>query len=284
MGFPAGAVNNQVTTVNGITYTYSTAKTAWLRTSSPIFYTYTASSIPPTAPKLGDQWYDTTSDTIFQYIFDGTNNFWVDWSSGFQYTNPIITGATLIISGLSSLTGDVTAAANLVIGNQLTVNNDIVTSGDLIPTANVTQNIGSPSIWWGTFYGISTQAKYADIAEKYLADKWHPPGTVVVFGGTKEITISTASHDTRVAGVISTDPAYLMNADTDGLSVALTGRVPCFVKGPVEKGTLLVTSDQPGVAQAINMNMYKPGSVIGKSLENIDTTAVEIIEVAVGRF
>ena len=123
------------------------------------------------------------------------------------------------------------------------------------------------------------------MAERYTSDLEYSPGTVVVFGGQYEITESTKSHDPAVAGVISSNPAYLMNsALQDGVSVALTGRVPCIVKGPVKKGSVLVTSDVPGAAQAIDYNKFFPGVVIGKALEDLDSTDVKIIEIAVGRF
>jgi hypothetical protein len=134
------------------------------------------------------------------------------------------------------------------------------------------------------FNGVASSAKYADLAEKYTADSDYPAGTVVVFGGSAEVTITSTSHDTRAAGVVSTNPAYLMNSETGGVAVALTGRVPCKVRGPVRKGDLLVTSTTPGVAQPMNVEEYKPGCVIGKSLENFDINETTTIEVVVGRF
>lgn len=135
------------------------------------------------------------------------------------------------------------------------------------------------------FIGVASSAKYADLAELYTPDAVYQPATVVVFGGTEEVTISTESHDTRVAGVVSTNPAYLMNSElAGGVAVAFTGRVPCQVQGPVTKGSLLVTSDIPGVAQKLDNTKYLPGCVIGKALANIDNNEIATIEVAVGRF
>jgi hypothetical protein len=153
----------------------------------------------------------------------------------------------------------------------------------IVPSANLTYNLGSTTAWWNNIYGVSVQARYADLAEHYVADADYEPGTVVVFGGEKEITISTQSHDTAVAGIISTNPAYLMNAAIAGLPVALQGRVPCRVQGPVKKGDVLVTSTTPGVAQRIGMN-WQPGCVLGKALESINTNNIQTIEVVVGRF
>ena len=135
------------------------------------------------------------------------------------------------------------------------------------------------------FSGTATAARYADLAERYAADKEYKPGTVVVFGGDKEITQSTIYMDTRVAGVISTDPAHLMNSeagdDKTHPPVALQGRVPCKVIGKIKKGDMLVTSTISGVA--IATTEPKIGTVIGKALENYDSDHIGMIEVVVGR-
>jgi hypothetical protein len=107
---------------------------------------------------------------------------------------------------------------------------------------------------------------------------------VVIFGGDKEITISTSSHDPSIAGVISTNPGFLMNESLEnGLDVALQGRVPCRVQGPVKKGDRLVSSDLPGVACRMDKALYEPGCIIGKALEDITDNRVMTIEVVVGR-
>lgn len=158
-------------------------------------------------------------------------------------------------------------------------------TGNLVPSANLTYNLGSTANWFNTFYGVSVQAQYADLAENYAADSVYPAGTVLVFGGSHEITISSTSYDTRIAGVVSSNPAYLMNANAQNYTaVALTGRVPCQVVGPVAKGTVLTTSDIPGVAMALDPAHFQPGCVVGKSLENITENSIRTIEVAVGRF
>lgn len=158
-------------------------------------------------------------------------------------------------------------------------------TGNLVPSANLTYNLGSTTEWYNLIYGKSVQAQYADLAENYAADTVYPAGTVLIFGGSHEITISSTSYDTRVAGVVSSNPAYLMNANAQNYTaVALTGRVPCLVQGPVAKGTVLTTSDIPGVAMALDPARFQPGCVVGKSLENITENAIHTIEVAVGRF
>lgn len=134
------------------------------------------------------------------------------------------------------------------------------------------------------FLGVASSAKYADLAEIYIADTTYEAGAVVVFGGTAEITATTITHDTRVAGVISTNPAYLMNSEANGLPVAFTGRVPCKVRGPVKKGDVLVTSAYKLYAEKIDYAFYKPGCVLGKALGDVADNEFATIEVVVGRF
>ena len=134
--------------------------------------------------------------------------------------------------------------------------------------------------------GSKLQATYADLAEYYKSDVRLDMGDVVVFGGDFDITVTDVSHDHRIAGVVSTDPAYVMNAknnEPDYVAIALTGRVPCKVIGPVNKGDLLVTSTMIGYAQKLEVDKWTPGCVIGKSLENIGE-GQHTIEIAVGRY
>ena len=134
--------------------------------------------------------------------------------------------------------------------------------------------------------GTATAARYADLAERYAADQEYPVGTVVVFGGDKEITTTSTKMDTAVAGVISANPAFRMNCeageDATHPYVALAGRVPCRVAGKIKKGNILVTSGIPGVAVAA-VGDIKVGSMIGKALEDYDSDHIGTIEVAVGR-
>ena len=134
---------------------------------------------------------------------------------------------------------------------------------------------------WTLGSGASFQATYADLAERYRSDHQYEPGTILVFGGETEVTISTQANDRRVAGVVTTDPAYLMNAGIEGVDIALQGRVPCKVMGKITKGDLIVTSSIAGVGMA--NNDPKMGTVIGKALANYDSDIVGYIEVAVGR-
>lgn len=136
----------------------------------------------------------------------------------------------------------------------------------------------------GTLNGTASSAKYADLAERYTTDEDYEEGTVMVFGGDEEVTQCTNKFDKRIAGVISTDPAYLMNSELEGATVALVGRVPCKVIGEIRKGDLMVASDTPGHAEAWRDESNPPsGSIIGKALENKTGASTDVIEVVVGK-
>jgi len=124
----------------------------------------------------------------------------------------------------------------------------------------------------------------ADLAEYYEGDKEYEVGTVVVFGGDKEVTIEGKLANTRVAGVVSATAAFAMYDACPGLKnlIALQGRVPVKVIGKIQKGDLLVTSKIPGVAISAGEDA-KTGTVIGKALETYDSDHIGTIEVAVGR-
>jgi len=136
------------------------------------------------------------------------------------------------------------------------------------------------------FSGTATEARYADLAEKYISDAEYNPGTVMVFGGDNEVTQSSDQQQRTVAGIVSTNPAHLMNAELDGentASVGLVGRVPCKVTGFIKKGDLMVTSSIAGHAMGWRDESNPPaGSIIGKSLENKDSRGEGVIEVVVG--
>jgi len=157
----------------------------------------------------------------------------------------------------------------------------ISSAGIFNAQANGVGNIGSASTYFNTIFAKATSAQYADLAEKYTADANYAPGTVVMFGGSAEVTLCANDACSRVAGVVSTNPSYRMN---DGLQsahtamVALTGRVPTSVTGTVRKGDMMVSAGN-GVARAEANPQV--GTVIGKALADSEGDA--IIEVVVGR-
>jgi len=183
-----------------------------------------------------------------------------------------ITG-TASVAQLVSLTANDTTNETvfLTFADGATGNQGLETDANL--TYNPSSNLLSTT---------ATAAQYADLAEKYTSDQEYVPGTIVMFGGDAEVTISE-DRTKKVAGVVSTHPAYLMNSHLEGTSVevALQGRVPCKVEGTVHKGDMIVAGSTPGVGIAHNDPQL--GQVIGKALENYNSTEIGMIEVAVGR-
>jgi hypothetical protein len=154
--------------------------------------------------------------------------------------------------------------------------------GNVVPTASNTYTLGNTTNWFSTTFSTAVQAQYADLAENYTADAEYLPGTVVHFGGEQEVTICDTDMCSKVAGVVSTNPAYLMNGrleSTHLVAVALVGRVPTKVRGPVHKGDLMVSA---GDGHARAENLPQVGTVIGKALENFDGDT-GVIEVVVGK-
>jgi predicted secreted protein len=146
-------------------------------------------------------------------------------------------------------------------------------------------NPSSGTLTSAAFTGVASSAKYADLAERYTSDSNYEAGTVLVFGGDEEVTESTQRLDKRIAGIVSTDPAYLMNSALENsVAVGLQGRVPCKVVGEIRKGDLMVSSATPGHAEAWLEDSNPPtGCVIGKALENKIGAGPDVIEVVVGR-
>jgi hypothetical protein len=189
--------------------------------------------------------------------------------------------STTLSSGTSTTDGYVTGAWHLNASSLFDASLGTLKSTTLTTGADNTSGT-IQGIW--TLVGSSKlQATYADIAEYYEGDAEYEPGTVLVFGGDKEVTTTDAMNDTRSAGVVTTNPAYVMNEGQTGLRVciALAGRVPCKVVGRVKKGDLLTTSSTPGYA--VKATDPKLGSIIGKALEDKDNGEAGVIQVAVGR-
>jgi hypothetical protein len=204
---------------------------------------------------------------------------------------------TATLSGAATTAGTVTTAAqpnitsvgtlsslavtgNITAGN-LSVSTGTVTLGTLTTGGNTTA--GTVTGNWTLSAGSRWNATYADLAEKYVADADYEPGTVLVFGGEQEVTIANDFDSTRVAGVVTTNPAFSMNNECIGdhvAEIALQGRVPCKVAGTVQKGDLMVSGSN---GHAVANNMARAGTIIGKALQNF-TGTTGVIEVAVGRF
>ena len=201
--------------------------------------------------------------------------------SGNVYANSGTVGAatltgTLTTNAQPNVTSVSTSFTNLTFANAQTISGNNMTL-----TTGANTNVGTITGNWSLSTGSQLRATYADLAEYYEADAHYEPGTVLSFGGDKEVTIAD-DGTTKVAGIVSTNPAYVMNSACKGehtVALALQGRVPCKVRGKVHKGDMMVSA---GNGYARPWNNPAMGTVIGKSLENFD--GIEgIIEVAVGR-
>jgi len=157
-------------------------------------------------------------------------------------------------------------------------------------TAGSNSTAGSIIGDWTLTSGSTLNATYADLAEKYTADEDYEAGTVVLFAGEAELTAcgNHASH--AVAGIITTNPAQVYNAEcTAGegefvVELALIGRVPCKVIGPVHKGDLIVSSEAPGFGCAADLDNLKVGTIIGKAITGYNgDTPDGVCEVLVGK-
>ena len=194
--------------------------------------------------------------------------------------------STALPPGLPSNTRLNITCNGTVTGNEGSFFAGVRSSQLVAMAANGATNTTTPGTiqgYWSLSTGSRFQATYADLAEYYEGDREYEVGTVLIFGGDKEVTTTSLHEDRRIAGVVSETAAYIMNSGCPGIKicVALQGRVPVKVLGVVKKGDMLVASAKPGYA--IASNDPKTGSVIGKALANKDSSGDGIIEVAIGR-
>ena len=220
--------------------------------------------------------------------------------AGNTITGNLITVGTLTgnliaantITGNTIQVGTITAnniAANTITANNIAANTITATqiSTAYLYTGNIesqTANIGNVSSYFDTVFAKATSAQYADLAEMYQADADYAPGTVLDFGGSHEVTMSQRDSSRKVAGVVSTQPAHVMNSTVTGqhvIPLALAGRVPVSVTGTVEKGDMLVSAGN-GCARAESDPVL--GTVIGKAIQNFQGGGVGVIEVVVGQY
>ena len=196
------------------------------------------------------------------------------------------------------------ALLSTAINNDLTFSNNVYTAigfksditnptfkgnvnviGSILPTANISSDIGSTGYNFRHIYSQAISSTFADLAEKYDADKQYEAGTVVVFGGDSEVTVSATYCDSRIAGIVSENPAYTMNDASTGIPIALTGKVFCKFVGPVKKGDIIVNSSRAGVATTLSdKTLWTPGCVVGKSLVDDTNHGLRNIMISVGRF
>ena len=266
-------------TVNAINANVTAANTAisTLQANVGAYQTYANTSIQTTnnnlqtvSANIGA--YQTYANTSIQSTNANIGAFHTYANTSIQSTNANIgafhtyANATF---GTSNYTNASVAAYLPSYGGAISVSS-ITASSDLVG------NIGSAGVRFNTVFAKATSALYADLAENYESDCDYSAGTVVVFGGDKEITVTGQTADPAVAGVVSTNPAYLMNGAASGLPIALRGRVPVKLMGAVKKGDLLVTANIPGVAKSVGIDVSYGAAVFAKSLTTLDQSDDEV--------
>ena len=229
-----------------------------------------------------------TASSVVGGVITGSSSSVTGTQTAASTVGGVITGTSTSVTGsqtAASTVGGVITGSSISVTGAVTGTNiegTVYTNSIINTGSNASGNIGSSVGYFNTVFAQATTALYADLAEKYTTDAEYAPGTIVSFGGDAEVTISLTDADPLIAGVVSTDPAYLMNSGLTGdhvVAVALTGRVPCRVEGPVTRGAMMVSAGTGRARAEANPAM---GTVIGKAVESF-TGDIGTIEIVVGR-
>jgi hypothetical protein len=249
-----------------------------------------ASDVEPSNPIEGQLWWNPSNKTM--YIRNiGT---WVGIDSDSKLTTVKDAGNTdhtVVVCTINTIPFSITSSdptawtintSETVLEPYFRDNGLVGTPGDATVKPGI--NLNTDSTKGYVFHGTATHAQYADVAENYTSDKELEPGTLITINkdGESEVTETTHALDSNVIGVVTTDPALLMNSALSGLTVgvALLGRTPCKVIGEVMKGDRIVSSDIAGHGQSIVDFSYQ--HVVGRAVESKTTPGEGIIEVVIG--
>lgn len=244
-----------------------------------------ASDDAPTNPVEGQIWFDTSTSLIKVLSGgDGANGTWLAFDPSSGPTDVIDTQNATHSVYIIRQGGTPVAAFSAEPAYALHATNEPLLAS--FPNGiNEGITLSSAS---AMFHGTATSAQYADLAEMYASDADYEPGTVLKIGGEAEVTQTTDAFCPEVFGIVSTNPAYLMNSALEGtaVAVALEGRVPCKVIGEVKKGQRLVASEEPGVARAATgyekQESMDWNRIVGRALEDKTTLGIDTVEVVVG--
>jgi hypothetical protein len=237
-------------------------------------------------------------DTIFQ-VNDGgvtTTAMTIDGATAVVNINTSavatgnITGGNIITSGLITdgvatlNNGSITGGVAGTFSSTLTINSADGATAIVNGGTNGVGNIGASGQGFNTVFAKATTAEYADMAERFHADAEYAPGTIVELGGINEITLAVDELSEKVFGVVSTQPAYLMNgsAGTNATHppIAMSGRVPVNVMGFVAKGDRLVSAGN-GLARAATSEEATAFNVLGRALESKTDENIGTVEAIV---
>jgi hypothetical protein len=244
------------------------------------------SVVSGTTPTIANQ---LPNGVISFKVTDGSTTFYplnISASASYAYVKPAVGDDNKIYLGASNakfntvyastFEGNATKAASLQVGSDFRTAS--VAAGNntvAIRTDSTEPTYGGGALKATYFIGTATAAQYADLAEKYLADTEYEVGTVLMVGGDKEVTACQVG--TRAIGPVSANPAYMMNSELEGGTyIALKGRVPVKVTGPVIKGQRLVAGLN-GTAQAAFGNNADAFAIALETNNDVNTKLVEAI-------
>lgn len=200
-----------------------------------------------------------------------------------------VLGNVTVTGNLNFNQASAVSGASAGVTSPLFLYGDVTTVRDVIPLVDNARNIGSASKRYAnvhavTFRGVATSAQYADVAERYHADYPYPVGTLVQIGGPYEITQENDDLSEHVLGVISSNPAYLMNSDAgDHIThpaIAMVGRTPVRVTGRCVKGDRLVSAGN-GIARRARPGEATHFNVVGRALHDKDTEGENLVEAVI---
>jgi len=268
MPFPTSPIDGQIATVNSIRYVYAAASSSWTRLLGT---KYSAAASSPSNPMLGDQWYNTGVDALYEYISDGISSYWVDISGAAAGNLSLIGDSTLqgnmapgydSIYSIGSTTGYLSNVyTRTAVANTATIGQLVVTG-----TANTANVISTNGYFWangtsaiGPIYGNTQAAAY-----------------LPTFTGTLAPSSITASGNVTAGGNFIQQSAYY---ERFGNLTNSGGNLTCdFNNGTIFNVTGLTSSV---TANFINVNALTSGATGAVVLLNQGVTLYKINNVQI---
>ena len=275
----------EITTTSTITYISNAQSTASIEALDGVATVEIVGDLTPKVTGTQDLgsatkvWTQANIDTAIFYDGDRSNTVSLSAPATVGSNIAFVLPATDGTAGQAMVTdasGNLSfAAAGATVSQDNTTNTNFnlyfaaTTSGALTAVkydgADLLFNPSTSTLSCTNFSGVAGSAKYADLAEMYASDGDIEAGTVVHFSGEGKVAECDIANCRSVAGIVSTDPAYLMNSDADGVALAIAGRVPTKVTGVVNAGDLIVSA---GNGRGMANNDAAIGTVIGKAIES----------------